>query len=115
EQWTSANEQGAVVGRNAVGLDDVSYQTVPYFWSDWYGNRIQFVGRAGTEEPQVVLGSVGEDRFVALYREGDRLIGALAVNEPSKIMKDRRRITQGTSWLDALAVYEQLREASNAS
>jgi NADPH-dependent 2,4-dienoyl-CoA reductase/sulfur reductase-like enzyme len=105
EQWTSAHEQGTTAGRNAVSGAGESYQTVPYFWSDWYKNRIQFVGRAGDSEPEVVSGAVDDDRFVALYRDGDRLVGALAVNEPSRIMKDRRRISQRASWSEALDAY----------
>ncbi|MES2172287.1 MAG: FAD-dependent oxidoreductase [Actinomycetota bacterium] len=106
EQWTSAHEQGAIAGRNAVSGAAESYETVPYFWSDWYKNRIQFVGRVGDSEPVVVSGAVDDDRFVALYRDGDRLIGALAVNQPSRIMKDRRRISQGASWPEALEAYD---------
>ncbi|MBB6407190.1 NAD(P)/FAD-dependent oxidoreductase [Arthrobacter sp. AZCC_0090] len=116
EHWTSANEQGNVAGRNAVSATERSaYSTVPYFWSDWYGNRIQFAGRAGREQPEVVFGAVEDDRFVALYRSGDRLIGALAVNEPSKIMKDRRRIAIGASWIEALEHYRGLREGLRAA
>ncbi|CAN5201074.1 FAD-dependent oxidoreductase [soil metagenome] len=116
EHWTSANEQGAVAGRNAIHpAERTAYSTVPYFWSDWYGNRIQFAGKAGSEEPEVVFGALDDDRFVALYRSGDRLIGALAVNEPSKIMKDRRRIAEGTEWKAALAHYESLREGVASS
>ncbi|MCU1478839.1 MAG: pyridine nucleotide-disulfide oxidoreductase [Subtercola sp.] len=106
EHWTSANEQGALAGKNAAGVADRAvYETVPYFWSDWYGNRIQFVGVAGTITPHVVSGSVESDKFVALYQLGDRVVGALTVNEPSRIMKERRRISQRTSWQDALDVY----------
>jgi hypothetical protein len=107
EHWSSANEQGAAAGRNAVVSESErqKYATVPYFWSDWYGNRIQFVGRPGLEEPVVVSGAVAEDKFVALYRDGDSLHGALAVNEPGKIMKDRRRLAAGTPWDQALAAY----------
>ncbi|MCU1480913.1 MAG: pyridine nucleotide-disulfide oxidoreductase [Subtercola sp.] len=106
EHWTSANEQGALAGKNAAGVaPTATYETVPYFWSDWYGNRIQFVGVAGTIVPHVVSGSIESDKFVALYQLGDRVVGALAVNEPSRIMKERRRISQRTSWQEALDVY----------
>jgi NADPH-dependent 2,4-dienoyl-CoA reductase/sulfur reductase-like enzyme len=111
ETWTSANEQGAVAGRNAVRVSDMQpYSTVPYFWSDWYSNRIQFAGSAAGAEPQVVSGSVERDKFVALYRSGDQVVGALAVNEPSRIMKDRRKIQNGTSWVEMLEHYRELEQ-----
>ncbi|WP_245647024.1 hypothetical protein [Microtetraspora niveoalba] len=37
-------------------------------------------------------GDLGGDRFVALYREGDRLAGALTMNGQAQIMKYRGRI-----------------------
>ena len=113
ETWTSANEQGAIAGRNAVTTEaKQSYATVPYFWSDWYGNRIQFAGGATGAEPHIVFGSAERDKFVALYRAGDEVVGALAVNEPSKIMKDRRRIQNGTSWDELVDHYRELEMAA---
>jgi NADPH-dependent 2,4-dienoyl-CoA reductase/sulfur reductase-like enzyme len=111
EHWTSAAEQGAVAARNA--LDPASakpYQTVPYFWSDWYSSRIQFVGVAQADEVCVVDGDVARDgRCVALYREGDRLVGALTVNGQAVIMKYRAQIMKRTSWTDALHFAESRR------
>lgn len=109
ETWTSANEQGAIAGRNAAGVEDpIAYSTVPYFWSDWYGHRIQFAGSAHEAHPEVVIGGFDEEKFVVLYRSGDHVVGALAVNEPAKIMKDRRRIQQGSTWSEAVEHYKEL-------
>ena len=107
ETWTSASEQGTVAGRNAVCAphETQTYGTIPYVWTDWYGDRIQFVGRAGIEPPVVVSGDTAAHKFVALYRDGDRVVGALAVNEPRLIMKDRRRIMDETSWDAAIGHY----------
>lgn len=99
EHWTSAAEQGAVAARNA--LDPAAakpYETVPYFWSDWYGRRIQFVGVPGADETHVVPG----ESFLTLYRRGDRVAGALTIDRPSLIMKFRRMIARRASWQDAL-------------
>ncbi|MGW1675377.1 NAD(P)/FAD-dependent oxidoreductase [Streptomyces sp. NPDC002324] len=104
EHWTSAAEQAATAMRNA--LDPAAakpYSTVPYFWSDWYGRRIQFVGVPSAAEVEVVAGSVDEHRIVALYREGDRLAGVLAMNQPREIMKYRALIARRCGWHDALS------------
>lgn len=104
EHWTSAAEQGAVAARNALDPGAATpYATVPYFWSDWYGSRIQFVGVPGVDEQKVVAGSIDEGRLVALYREGGRLVGALCVQHVSSTMKYRSLIGRRTSWSDALA------------
>ncbi|MFG1352239.1 NAD(P)/FAD-dependent oxidoreductase [Xanthobacter autotrophicus] len=103
EHWTAASEQGAAAARNALAPDRAApYSTVPYFWSDWYDNKLQMVGVTGAEEVAVV-GSFDERRWIALYRCGERLVGALALNLPGKIMKYRAMIGGGTAWGDALA------------
>jgi len=107
EHWTNAAEQGTLAMRNLLGGSDaLAYRHIPYFWSDWYGSRIQLVGLA-SGAPEVVTGSPDSDRFVALFREGDRLIGALALNRRSDIMKYRALIARGSSWSDGLALAEQ--------
>jgi NADPH-dependent 2,4-dienoyl-CoA reductase/sulfur reductase-like enzyme len=108
ENWTAAAEQGAAAARNALDPDNAKpYGTVPYFWSDWYGSRIQFVGVPEADEVLVVDGDVENgERWVALYRRGDRLVGALTVNGQTVIMKYRRMIAQKSSWGDALEFAE---------
>lgn len=113
ENWTAAAEQGAAAARNA--LDPASakpYSTVPYFWSDWYDSRIQFVGSPNADEVQLVDGDIDvEGRWVALYRRGERLIGALTVNGQTEIMKYRVMIMKGASWDEALSFAERRRSA----
>jgi NADPH-dependent 2,4-dienoyl-CoA reductase/sulfur reductase-like enzyme len=112
ENWTAAAEQGAAAARNALDPENATpYATVPYFWSDWYGSRIQFVGMPDADEVRVVDGDVDDDRWTALYRQGDRLIGALTLNGQTVIMKYRRMISQKSSWDEALEFAEK-RKAS---
>ena len=105
EHWTIAAEQGGHAGRNAADPSAATpFETVPYFWSDWYGKRIQFVGiAADAEEIATVAGDLDGDTFVTLYRRGDRLIGALALEQRSQIMKYRGMLAAGGSWDDAIA------------
>lgn len=102
EHFMAAAEQGARAARNAVtpGLSQ-PYVTVPYFWSDWYGSRIQFVG-VTTEDYEVVSGSLGEEHFVVLFRSGSGVVGALTLNGQRHIMKYRRMIEQKKSYAEAL-------------
>jgi NADPH-dependent 2,4-dienoyl-CoA reductase/sulfur reductase-like enzyme len=104
EHWTIAAEQGGVAGRHAADpTTATAYATVPYFWSDWYGKRIQFVGIAsGADDIEVVAGDPEGDAFLTLYRHGDRLLGALGLEQRSQIMKYRVLIGKGTSWSEAL-------------
>jgi NADPH-dependent 2,4-dienoyl-CoA reductase/sulfur reductase-like enzyme len=104
EHWTNAAEQGALAAKNALSPGEAAPSvTVPYFWSDWYSSRIQFVGVPQADEIRVASEELGEDRFLALYRRGDRVTGAITIDRPTQIMKYRRMIAQSKSWEEALA------------
>lgn len=66
--------------------------------------RIQFAGTAVADEVQVVEGSVRDRRFLALYRRGDRLVGAFGMDRARLVMKSKQIIEQGGSWADGLAL-----------
>jgi NADPH-dependent 2,4-dienoyl-CoA reductase/sulfur reductase-like enzyme len=102
EHWTNAAEQGAAAARHALDPAGASaLSAVPYFWSDWYSRRIQFVGTSRADE--VVVAVPADAGFTALYRRGDRLVGALTIDRPREIMKYRRRIATRAPWSEALA------------
>jgi NADPH-dependent 2,4-dienoyl-CoA reductase/sulfur reductase-like enzyme len=102
EHWTSAAEQGTLAGRNAADGGARSYDTVPYFWSDWYGSRIQFVGNPDGAEPEVIGRGWLDGRLLVLYRRGGELAGALTVNRPKLIMRLRRLIAERAAWREAV-------------
>jgi NADPH-dependent 2,4-dienoyl-CoA reductase/sulfur reductase-like enzyme len=107
EHWTNAAEQGAAAARNllavARGEAPTPYAAVPFFWSDQFESRIQFVGRAhGGDDVHVFAGSlVGP--FAALYGWQGRLRGVLGVSMPKMVMPFRSLIAAGASWDEALA------------
>jgi NADPH-dependent 2,4-dienoyl-CoA reductase/sulfur reductase-like enzyme len=103
EHWTNATEQAAAAVRHWLMPDAARpHESVPYFWSDWYDSRIQFTGSPAADEVRVVSGSPAARKFVALYRRGDRVIGALTLNRPSLIMKLRALVARRASWADAV-------------
>ncbi|HEY5856458.1 MAG TPA: FAD-dependent oxidoreductase [Aldersonia sp.] len=115
EHWTSAAEQGATAARNALNPDaPKSYSTVPYFWSDWYDVRIQFVGSPAADQIVVIEDLDADGRIVALYREDDRLAGVLTVNGQTEIMKYRGQIMKGAAFTDAIEFAEKRKEARAA-
>lgn len=105
ENWTAAAAQGATAAKHALDPASASdWDDVPYFWSDWYDRKIQMVGSSDADEVRVLdPGGSGDDTgrgFLALYRRGDRLVGALSIDRPREIMKYRRHVLQGASWDD---------------
>ncbi|HTW21784.1 MAG TPA: FAD-dependent oxidoreductase [Mycobacteriales bacterium] len=109
EHWTIAAEQGGIAGRHAADpAGAAAYSTVPYFWSDWYGKRIQSVGiGSAADETMLVDGNLDNGSFLVLYRRGDRIVAALGVEQRSQIMKYRLMIGKGASWAEALEFARQ--------
>ena len=107
EHWSNANEQGGHAGSNVVaelaGTPTTRFTTVPFVWSDQYDRRIQIVGRiSGDHTIEVVFGSPDDGSWVALYGDGERFAGALAVNQPRRLAQYRRLLMGDASWGDAL-------------
>ncbi|MFM7756020.1 MAG: NAD(P)/FAD-dependent oxidoreductase [Actinomycetota bacterium] len=118
EHWTTASEQGGAAARNllAVSRDEEPqpYAAVPFFWSDQFTARIQFLGRAeGDENVHVVIGSPEERSFVALYEKDDVLVAALGVSRPRQLMPLRTLLAERASWARALEHLASIQSASN--
>jgi NADPH-dependent 2,4-dienoyl-CoA reductase/sulfur reductase-like enzyme len=114
EQWTNAVEQGRHAAANLLAGPGAAapFAGSNYFWSDQYGIRIQFAGVPSAEGVHVVAGEAAEHRFLALYRAGGRVVGALAMRSPRELMRARLLIERRASWDDALA---ELGEAGTAA
>jgi NADPH-dependent 2,4-dienoyl-CoA reductase/sulfur reductase-like enzyme len=107
EHWTNAAEQGAHAASNMLALADgepmAAYAPIPFFWSDQFEHRIQFLGHAmPDDEVRVVAGSVDEGKFLALYGSEGRLHGALGVNAPRWVMPTRKLLMEKMSWEEAI-------------
>lgn len=112
EHWTNAAEQGAAAAHNllaaARGEEPMPYAAVPFFWSDQFDSRIQFVGRAhGGDDVHVFAGST-DGAFAALYGWQGRLRGVLGVSMPKMVMPFRPLIAAQASWDEALAKAAEL-------
>lgn len=96
EHWTNAVSQGQLAGRNLVaelGCQGTvaPYDTLPYFWTDQYDRKLQFVGILG-EEVHFEEGLPGDREFVVSYTNDGRLVGALLSNRPGRLAPWRRQI-----------------------
>jgi NADPH-dependent 2,4-dienoyl-CoA reductase/sulfur reductase-like enzyme len=103
EHFTTAADQGAAAALNAIGQTPTDFSTVPYFWSDLYGSRIQFVGIPEADEVEVLESEDADGgRWVALYRVGHAVVGALTINAPRDIMRYRKLIAAGADFDEAI-------------
>lgn len=95
EHWTNAIEQAIHVARRITDTDSETepFASVPYFWSDQYGSRLQAYGFPGADaEVDVFHGDLDSGRFAALYRSGGRLTAAVGMGSPRQVLAGRRQV-----------------------
>jgi NADPH-dependent 2,4-dienoyl-CoA reductase/sulfur reductase-like enzyme len=94
EHWTNAAEQAEAAARALLGERE-AFAPVPYFWSDQYDVKIQFVGVCAPTDDFVVFDGALEDRrFVAGFGRDGRLVGALGFSMPRQLMRYRAAIAE---------------------
>ncbi len=107
EQWEHAIEQGEYAGRRLIRGEAEPFRPIPWFWSDQYDRKLQMAGRVGPDdEVRIVVGSLEERRFLALFRRGDRCSAVLGVNRPAQVVKTRMRLADPAfTWDAALEMF----------
>ncbi|MGW1725347.1 NAD(P)/FAD-dependent oxidoreductase [Streptomyces sp. NPDC002306] len=102
EHWTSATEQPRVAVTNLLaGRTVETARSVPYFWSDQYGTRIQFAGRrrdgdrVRITEGALAEGAPADDGFLARYERDGRTTAVLSVDRPRPFTRARRELSRG--------------------
>ena len=74
--WENAREQGLVAGANMTGKKRIRYEQVPYFWTEVFDLRLDFVGDFSVLPTRVdVDGAYTKKKFVVRYYQGDKLRG----------------------------------------
>ncbi len=88
EHWTNAAEQGEAAARTLLeGERAPPFAPTPYLWSDQFGLKIQFVGETlPGDDVAVIEGDPAEDRFLAAYGRKGRLVAALGVRRPARVL-----------------------------
>ncbi|MEU4145140.1 NAD(P)/FAD-dependent oxidoreductase [Streptomyces parvulus] len=110
EHWTSATSQPRAAIRNLLaGRTVESARSVPYFWSDQYGSRIQFAGRRRDGDTvRIAEGTIADvvpegGGFLARYERAGRTTAVLAVDRPRPFMRARRELAAETAGIPATA------------
>jgi 3-phenylpropionate/trans-cinnamate dioxygenase ferredoxin reductase subunit len=72
--WENAREQGLVAGANMTGKKRIRYEQVPYFWTEMFDLKMDFVGDFSLQPTRVtVKGAYAKKKFVVRYYQGDKL------------------------------------------
>ena len=79
EHWANALNQGPAAARSMLG-QEVSYDRVPYFFSDQYDVGMEYTGHAVDWDEVVFRGEVDSREFVAFWLKGGRVLAGMNVN-----------------------------------
>ncbi|MDI2027729.1 FAD-dependent oxidoreductase [Saccharopolyspora sp. TS4A08] len=100
EHWddarTGPDVAAAVILGGDAGPDPLPvHDPVPYFWSDQFGHKIQYVGQHGAEDSVVVRGR-GSAKWGAAWLAPDGTLNAhLSVDQPKQMIHARAAIDAG--------------------
>lgn len=97
--WNAALTQPARAIKALLGAPDPEpVATLPYFWSDQYGIRIQFSGHAElADRVEIEEGDLSSHSFLAAYYRGDQPIGVLSSAQPRLFGKRRRQLERAVA------------------
>lgn len=94
EHWEAAQLDGARAAATILDTEPPP-PTAPWWWSDRYGLHVEGVGEMRSpdaEHQTVVRGTLGEPPFAVFTLRGQRVIGAVAVDDPNAARAARRLI-----------------------
>src|SRR4051794_12379199 len=113
EHWANALNQGPAAARSMLG-QAVSYDRVPYFFSDQYDVGMEYSGVGSPEDKVVIRGDLAAREFVAFWLRDGRVQAGMNVNvwdvtEPIQALVrsgaaiDARRLADTDESLEELA------------
>jgi len=89
--WENAHKQGLIAGANMTGKKRIRYEQLPYFWTEMFDLRMDFVGDFSVLPTRVDLrGTYAKKKFVARYYQGEKLRGILLCQQPPREVKSAK-------------------------
>jgi 3-phenylpropionate/trans-cinnamate dioxygenase ferredoxin reductase subunit len=79
EHWANALEQGPAAARAMLG-QDVTYERVPYFFSDQYDVGMEYAGHSRPDDEVVFRGDPASREFIAFWLRDGRVVAGMNVN-----------------------------------
>jgi 3-phenylpropionate/trans-cinnamate dioxygenase ferredoxin reductase subunit len=98
EHWANALNQGPVAAKAMLG-QDVSYDELPYFFSDQYDAGMEYSGYATEWDEVVFRGDVAAREFIAFWLKDERVVAGMNMNvwdvsdEIRELIRSRREVS----------------------
>jgi NADPH-dependent 2,4-dienoyl-CoA reductase/sulfur reductase-like enzyme len=94
KHWDNALQQGKIAGANMTGKKRMKFDYMPYFFSDLFDLKFEFVGDFSFPPGSVKLeGDRKKKNFIARYLQGSKVMGIVLCNQsPDKVKAAREEI-----------------------
>lgn len=89
--WENAREQGLIVGANITGKKRQRYEQIPYFWTEMFDIKLDFIGDFNVPPSRVELsGAYAKGRFALRYFQGEKLRGIVLCHHNASEVKSAK-------------------------
>ncbi|WP_211221907.1 NAD(P)/FAD-dependent oxidoreductase [Granulicoccus phenolivorans] len=93
EHWDEASTAGMLMAEALLDPENAAvYDPVPYFWSDQFGHKLQYVGHRGPADRIEIDEVDGELSAVRWFNAEDNLTAWLGVDLPKDLVKHRKAV-----------------------
>ncbi len=96
ESVQNANDQATLVARTIMG-QELSYDAVPWFWSNQYDLKLQTVGLSTGHDATVLRGDPASRSFSVIYLKAGRVIALDCVNATRDYVQGRKLVVERLS------------------
>ena len=103
EHWRVAQQQARIAALNMLEKH-AHYDGVPFFWTEHYDKRVDYLGHAADWDDLAISGRLGDERFVAIYSKGGLVQAVLACGCEREMAQLSERMRETLSTDDVRAI-----------
>jgi NADPH-dependent 2,4-dienoyl-CoA reductase/sulfur reductase-like enzyme len=90
--WDNARDQGLIAGANMTGKKRIRYEQIPYFWTEMFDLRMDFVGDFSAQPTRVDLSGIyAKKKFIARYYQGEKLRAILLCQKTTREVESAKK------------------------
>ncbi|MHB8517656.1 MAG: NAD(P)/FAD-dependent oxidoreductase [Acidimicrobiales bacterium] len=103
EHWEVATEHAAELARYWTSGERSTAVTIPYFWSDQYGKKLQMLGHPRPSDDVVMVeGSRESGKWLALYSRDGYVTGVVSLSQPRGLALSKKLLEAPSTLKGAL-------------